>query len=231
VSRTGDDADSATARGARRHAPATLRNRDPILALLREELPERGAVLEVASGSGEHALWFARALPGLSWQPSDPDAEARASIAAWAAEASLPNLRSPLALDACDEDWPVDRADAVVCCNMVHISPWRAAEGLFAGAGRLLAEGGPLFLYGPFLEDDVPTAPSNVAFDLSLRSRDPDWGLRRVSALDELAERAGLVRTRRESMPANNLVLVWRRRGADARTRGPARDGRVRASC
>lgn len=195
----------------RRHAPATLRNRDPILAVLKEELPASGTVLEVASGTGEHAVHFAASLPALRWQPSDADEGALASIAAHAADAALPNLLPALRLDASSASWPVSRVDAIVCCNMVHIAPWSSAEGLFAGAGRVLAQGAPLVLYGPFVEAGVATAPSNVAFHESLKARDPRWGLRDVAALDELAARSGLVRTRRVAMPANNLTLVWRR--------------------
>ena len=197
---------------ARRHAPATLRNRDAILAILREELPGSGLVLEVASGSGEHAAHFAAAMPQLDWQPSDPDPAALASIDAWAEDAGADNLRPALRLDAASTDWPLPRADAILCCNMVHIAPWFAAEGLFAGAGRLLPLDAPLILYGPFIEADVPTAESNLAFDVSLRERDPAWGLREVAALDTLAATAGLYRSRRIAMPANNLMLIWRRR-------------------
>jgi len=195
----------------KRHAPAAARNREPIAAVLTEDLPASGLVLEVASGTGEHAVHFARTFPALAWQPSDPDAEARASIAAWLEEAELPNLRTPLALDAAAPEWPIDRADAVLCINMVHISPIAAAEGLLAGAARLLERDAPLILYGPFLEADVDTAPSNLAFDASLRARDARWGLRSVEWLDELAASNGFRRTRRVAMPANNLALVYRR--------------------
>lgn len=198
----------------KREAPATQRNREPIAAVLAEELPGRGLVLEVASGTGEHAVFFARTFPQVEWQPSDPDPEALASIAAYAQEAGLPNLRPALRLDAAAAEWPVMRADAVVCINMVHISPWEASEGLFAGAQRLLADGAPLVLYGPFLEAEVQTAPSNLAFDESLKARDPRWGLREVAEIDALAARCGFARTRRVAMPANNLMLVYRPRGA-----------------
>lgn len=197
---------------ARRHAPATLRNRDPILAVLTEELPVVGTVLEVASGSGEHAVHFATRLPALCWQPSDPDADALASIDAWTAATGVTNVSPAVRIDAAASDWQLEEADAVFCANMVHIAPWKAAVGLFAGAGRLLPPGAPLILYGPFIEDGVPTAESNLAFDVSLTSRDPRWGLRTVEALDALADAAGLARTRRVAMPANNLMLVWRRK-------------------
>jgi hypothetical protein len=196
----------------KRHAPATARNRDPIAAVLAEELPERGVVLEIASGSGEHAVHFARLFPQLDWQPSDPDRDALASIAAWRDEAQLPNLRPPVALDAAAAKWPAVRPDAVLCANMAHISPPQATEGLFAGAGRLLPAGAPLVLYGPYIENDVDTAPSNLAFDADLRRRNPSWGLREVAWLDELGHAHGFARARRVAMPANNVTLVYRRK-------------------
>jgi len=152
-------------------APAVARNRDPILAVLREVLAAPGTVLEIASGSGEHAVHFASALSHLVWQPTDPDDEARRIIAAHAARAQLPNLLPPLELDAAAAAWPVERADAIVSINMIHIAPWRAAEGLMAGAGRLLAPGAPLYLYGPYRQHGRHTAPSNAAFDESLKAR------------------------------------------------------------
>jgi hypothetical protein len=196
---------------ARAHAPATLRNREPILERLRAELPPSGTVLEVASGSGEHAIFFAAALPSLRWQPSDPDPAARASIAAWAATADLPNLAPPIDLDVMAPAWPIERADAVVAINLLHISPWAATAGLVEGAARLLAPGAPLLVYGPFLEDGVETAPSNLDFDSSLKTRNPAWGLRRVEAVAQAAAPwfDGPVR---HAMPANNLVLLFRRR-------------------
>ena len=195
----------------KRHAPAAGRNREPIAAVLTEDLPQAGLVLEVASGTGEHAVHFARTFPDLAWQPSDPDPEARASIAAWREEAALPNLLPPLALDAAAPDWPIAGADAVVCINMVHISPPRATEGLVTGAARLLTAGAPLILYGPYREADGETAPSNLAFDRDLKARNPEWGLRTVEWLDGLAAGSGFRRTRRVAMPANNLTLVYRR--------------------
>jgi len=195
----------------KRSAPAALRNRDPIAAILAEELPASGLVLELASGTGEHAVHFAARFPALVWQPSDPDAGARASIEAWRAESGLSNLLPPIELDAASADWPLDRADAMLCINMVHISPPASAEGLMAGAGRLLAPGAPLILYGPYLEDGVETAPSNLDFDRSLKQRDPRWGLRDIAWMDEIAAASGLSRMRRVAMPANNLMLVYRR--------------------
>jgi SAM-dependent methyltransferase len=195
-----------------RSAPAALRNRDAIAAVLRESLPVSGLILEVASGTGEHALHFARLFPGLEWQPSDPDSEARASILAWCESAGLPNLRRPVALDAASDRWPVERADALLCINMVHISAWRETEGLMRGAGRVLREAGaPLILYGPYRREGVETAPSNEAFDASLRSRNPQWGLRDVEAVAGEAERHGLRLDKLIEMPANNLTLIFRR--------------------
>ncbi|PTD24198.1 DUF938 domain-containing protein [Sphingomonas fennica] len=196
---------------ARRHAPATARNRDPILAVLRDVLPSAGLVLEVASGTGEHAVHFAAALPGLVWQPSDPDPQARASIAGWAAEAGLANLRPPIALDATATDWPIDRADALVCINMVHISPWAATLGLFAGAARILPPGAPLVLYGPYFRAEIETAPGNRAFDADLKARNPEWGLRDLAEIGAVAADAGFAREAVAEMPANNLTVVFRR--------------------
>lgn len=195
----------------KRHAPAAGRNREPIAAVLIEELPHSGLILEVASGTGEHAVHFARTYPDLTWQPSDPDPAALESIAAWREEAALPNLLSPLVLDAAGTDWPLAQADAVLCINMVHISPIAATEGLLAGAARLVASGAPLILYGPYFEAGTEPAQSNLAFDRDLKSRNPEWGLRSVEWLDALADAAGFRRTRRVAMPANNLTLVYRR--------------------
>lgn len=191
-----------------RHAPATARNRDPILAVLRDILPASGLILEIASGTGEHVRHFAESLPDLDWQPSDPDTDALASIVAWTE--GLPNIRAPLRLDASAPDWPVKRADAILCINMVHISPWSATEGLFAGAARLLASGAPLYLYGPYRRAEVPTAPSNEAFDESLKARNPEWGLRRLEDVVALAERTGFGLDRVMEMPANNLSVAFR---------------------
>jgi hypothetical protein len=197
---------------AKRHAPATERNREPIAEVLARELPQAGRVLEVASGTGEHAVFFAARFPGLAWQPSDPDTEALASIAAWRADYAGDNLSPPVLLDASAPDsWPVSEADAMVCINMVHISPWAATEGLFAGAAEVLSSsGGPIILYGPYLEDHVETAPSNLAFDASLKSRNPVWGLREVGAVDRLAAAHGYARSASYALPANNIMLTYR---------------------
>jgi SAM-dependent methyltransferase len=191
----------------KQHAPAAERNAAPILDVLARALPDAGLVLEIASGSGQHAIYMARALPRIEWQPSDPSSEALASIAAWRDEAALPNLRAPLALDV-RAPWPIDRADAVVCINMLHISPWTAAEALFAGAARVLPPAGVLYTYGPYRIDGV-TAPSNEAFDRSLRARDDAWGVREVRELERIAR--GFALTEMVAMPANNHSLVWTR--------------------
>lgn len=196
----------------RRHALATARNRDPISAVLREELPATGLVLEVASGTGEHACHFAALFPALEWQPTDPDPGAIDSIAHWRNHEGHTNLRTPLILDAASSDWAVGNAGALLCINMVHISPWGAALGLLDGAARLLPEGAPLILYGPYIRDDMPTAPSNLAFDADLRARNSEWGLRRLEDVTAEAAHRGLSRTRLVEMPANNLMLVFRKR-------------------
>jgi hypothetical protein len=194
----------------KRRAPATERNREPIAAVLREVLPPRGLVVEVASGTGEHAAYLARMLPELDWQPSDPDPDALTSIAAWVADAGLPNLREPVQLDA-GGTWPITQAGAVLCINMVHISPWAATLGLLDGAARLLPSGAPLYLYGPYRREGILTAPSNEAFDRSLKERNPEWGLRNLEDVAAEAERRALRLDRVVQMPANNLSVVFRR--------------------
>ena len=193
----------------RQHAPAAARNREPIREVLARELPSHGVVLGIADGSGEHAAHFARAFPHLDWQPTDRDDAALASIDAWRADAQLSNLRPALRLDVTDARWPLDSADAITCINMIHIAPWEATLGLFAGAARLLAPGSLLYLYGPYKFDGEFTAPSNEAFDQSLRSRDPRWGVRDVSDLRSAA--TGFTLREIISMPANNHSLVFRR--------------------
>lgn len=196
----------------KRHAPATERNREAIADVLVAELPASGSVLEIASGTGEHAVFFAARFAGLCWQPSDPDAEAVASIAAYREEYAGDNLAAPLLLDASSPDsWPVNHADAILCINMVHISPWAATKGLFEGGARCLgARNLPLILYGPYFEQGVKTAASNLEFDASLQARDPSWGVRDAEKVDALAAAHGLTRTARYALPANNLVLVYR---------------------
>ena len=193
-------------------SPAVARNRDPILAVLRRFLPDHGTVLEIASGTGEHAAYFAAHLPHLTWQPTDADPDALASIAAHRATANAPNLRAPIEIDVTAPVWPVTRADAVVSINMIHISPWSAAQGLMTGAAKLLAASGVLYLYGPYKENGVHTAPSNAAFDASLKARDPRWGVRDVGDVRKLADGHGFDFVERVAMPANNLSLVFRRR-------------------
>ena len=195
----------------RRHAPATLRNRAPILEVLRRVLPPSGLLLELASGSGEHAVHFAAALPGWTFQPSDVDPDALASIAAWIAESGAANVRPPLVLDVIADDWPVPTLDAVFCANMVHIAPPEAARGLMAGAGRHLVAGGVLIVYGPFRIGGAHTAPSNAAFDADLRARDARWGVRDLEWLQQLGAAHGLTLAERVAMPANNQTLIFRR--------------------
>ena len=199
---------------ARRSAPAASRNREPITKVLKDWLPEKGLVLEIASGTGEHAVHFAREFPNLGWQPSDTHPDALASIRAWQRAADLPNLREPIAIDVAAPDWPIDRADVLLNINMVHISPWACALGLLDGAARVLSPGGSLVLYGPWLKDDIETAPSNLAFDEDLRHRDPDWGLRRVEDFAAAAKKRGLNLREIRAMPANNLMLLFRRTAA-----------------
>lgn len=196
---------------SRRTAPAAERNKDPILEVLRAALPSQGTALEVASGTGQHVVHFAAALPALKWQPSDPDADARASIAAWTAELGLSNVSGPLALDVLQVPWPVAQVDAVLCINMIHISPWEATEALMKGSAALLPAGGPLVLYGPYRQGGSHTAPSNEAFDADLRARNPVWGVRDLEAVVGLAASVGLLLDRVVAMPANNLSVVLRR--------------------
>lgn len=193
------------------HSPAAERNRDPILTVLRRVLPSSGTVVSVASGSGQHDVHFAAALPDLTFQPTDVDEEAIASIAAHRAEANLPNLARPIRLDVLDDPWPVASADAVLNINMLHISPWRACEGLFRGCARILERDALLYVYGPFIVDGRPLEPSNAAFDRSLRERSSEWGLRSVGEVEEVARSFGFTREQLIAMPANNLSLIFRR--------------------
>jgi hypothetical protein len=204
----------AQAAGVRRSAPAALRNREPIAEVLAEWLPNSGLILEIASGTGEHAVFFAERFPMLDWQPSDIHPDALRSVRAWRAEAELPNFREPISLDASAVNWPIDRAAAVLSINMVHISPWTSALGLLAGSANILPTAAPLILYGPWLKAGVETAPSNVAFDQDLRRRDSEWGLRRVEDFAAAAAERGLELVETRAMPANNMMLLFRRSAA-----------------
>jgi cyclopropane fatty-acyl-phospholipid synthase-like methyltransferase len=192
-------------------SPSVERNRAPILTILQRVLPRAGVVLEIASGTGEHAVHFASALPHLTWQPTDYDEQALKSIAARRAASGLTNLLAPLALDASAPEWPVKQADAIAAINMIHISPWRATQGLMAGAGQVLSLDGVLYLYGAYKENGGHTAPSNAAFDQDLRRRNPEWGVRDLEEVTKLAEDHGLKLAERIAMPANNLSIVFRR--------------------
>ncbi|MBR2813615.1 MAG: DUF938 domain-containing protein [Reyranella sp.] len=196
----------------KRHAPAAQRNRQPILEVLQPWLPAEGLVLEIASGSGEHIVHFATAAPHLTFQPSDPDAGARASIDAWVRDLGLANVRPALAIDVTSTAWPVERAAAVLCSNMIHIAPWEAAVGLIAGAGRLVPAEGLLFLYGPYRREGRHTAPSNEDFDLDLKRRNPAWGVRDLEAVAALAAEHGFDPPTIAEMPANNLSLLFKHR-------------------
>ena len=213
------------------HSPAAERNQAVILAELQRCLPAQGRLLEIASGTGQHAAYCAAAMPGWHWQPSDPDADALRSIAAWREQASAPGLQSPLQLDVLQPWWPVEPAapvasigsaaslntgaapqwDTLFCSNMLHITPWACCGALMRGAGRLLVSDGQLITYGPYRVEGEPTAPSNEAFDASLRGRNSDWGLRWLHEVQAEAAAAGLAFQRRVAMPANNLLLVFKR--------------------
>jgi SAM-dependent methyltransferase len=201
-----------TSSAMRQHAPSAERNREPILAVLREVLPSSGLVLEIASGTGQHVIHFAAALPQLDWQPSDPNADARASVAAWTAAGGLANVRVPLELDVERTPWAIDAAQAVLCINMVHISPWTATQALFDGASRLLGGGGVLYLYGPYRRHGAHTSPGNEAFDQQLRSRNPAWGVRDMETVVALGEEHGFACGEPVAMPANNFSLVFTKR-------------------
>jgi len=195
----------------RLYFPHVARNREPILEVLRRVLPPEGLVLEIASGGGEHAAYFAENLPGVLWQPTDANIEMFESIAAHRAAVGVANLLETLHLDVTSEQWPVERADALVCCNMIHIAPWAATEGLIAGAGRTLPRGGLLYLYGPYKIDGRHTAPSNQDFDTRLRAQNPLWGVRDLTDVSSLAKRHGLALEETVPMPANNLSVIFRR--------------------
>lgn len=202
------------------HSPAADRNKQPILDLLRTMLGPRGTALEIASGTGQHVAWFAAALPDWTWQPTEADAGLLADLGEVIAYRGLANVRPPVLVDVRSSQWPTQgpefaqRFDAIFCANMLHIAPWSCCAGLMQGAARYLAPDGVLVTYGPYLEDEVVTAPSNLAFDASLKARDPEWGLRRREDVEAEAKRAGLVLRGRHAMPANNLLLVFGRRSA-----------------
>ncbi len=196
----------------RLYRPHVPRNREPILDVLKRVLPAAGLVVEIASGSGEHVAYFAARLPSLVWQPTDADSQALASIAAHRADAAAPNLAAPIELNVTAPVWPVERADALVCINMIHISPWAASEALMAGASRILPAGGVVYLYGPYRIEGRHTAPSNAEFDARLREQNPQWGVRDLGEVTALAARHGLALTETVPMPANNLSVVFRRR-------------------
>ena len=193
-------------------APAANRNKGPILEVLKRWLPARGRIVEIASGTGQHVVHFAKALPDLTWQPTEPDVEWHDSIISWIEFEKLTNVRQPLALDVSHYPWPVDRADAIVCINMIHISPWQATLDLMKGSAHLLRHGGILFLYGPYRRFGAHTAPSNEAFDADLRSRNPEWGLRDMEAVEEVADAQGFEFGDAVPMPANNFSVIFRKR-------------------
>jgi SAM-dependent methyltransferase len=202
------------------HSPAADRNKQPILDVLRTVLPPQGTVLEIASGTGQHVAWFAAALPQWTWQPSDVDASMLPAMAGRIAQEGLANVRPPVLVDVTAPRWPsqgtqfAQAFDAIFCANMLHIAPWACCAGLMQGAARYLAPQGVLVTYGPYLEDEVVTAPGNLAFDASLKARDPAWGIRRREDVEAEATRVGLVLRERHAMPANNLLLVFGRRAA-----------------
>lgn len=202
---------------ARRHAPATSRNRDPILGVLRDVLPSNGLILEIASGSGEHTAFFASHFPDLTWQPSEADRALLPSISAWSedavAETGCANILPPIHLRSNDHPWPVDQADGILAINMVHISPWESCEGLMSGGGRVLGPDGMLLLYGPFIRNDVETAPSNLEFDRYLRQQNPLWGIRHLDDVSDLAAKNDLNLIQAVPMPANNVCVIFRKAG------------------
>ena len=197
------------------HSPAADRNKQAILDVLVQVLPERGRALEIASGTGQHVAWFAATLSGWNWQPSDAQADGFDSINAWVAAQAVSNVRAPVLLDVMAASWlPADhRFDLIYCANMLHISPWATCAALMRGSAQHLAPGGQLITYGPYLEDAVPTSPGNLAFDQSLRERNPAWGIRRREDVEGQAAKAGLKLAARHAMPANNLLLVWTQLG------------------
>jgi cyclopropane fatty-acyl-phospholipid synthase-like methyltransferase len=193
-------------------SPSAARNVGPIVAVLKQVLPTNGAVIEIGCGTGEHVVHFAEAMPNLTWLPSDPDSDSRTSTLSWIKFTGLSNVLPPLDIDVCAKAWGIEQAapfDAIVSLNMVHIAPWAASLGLFAGAGRLLRAGGLLVLYGPFMRNGAHNAASNAAFDESLKARNPSWGLRDIVDLEHVAESTGLRLRETIEMPANNMSLVF----------------------
>lgn len=203
----------------RKYSAAAARNRDAILSVLKMKLPATGTILEVASGSGEHIVYFAKHCPDLTFQPSDPSPEALASIAAWVSEASVPNVKQPVALDVSQYEWQARlieeqsgaSIDGLYCSNMIHIAPWEACTGLITGAGKLLQTGSPLIFYGPFFQNGTEAAPGNVAFDQDLRLRNSLWGIRHLDAIADVANDAGFLAPEITEMPSNNLCVTFRR--------------------
>ncbi|MDB5966308.1 MAG: hypothetical protein JWQ72_2808 [Polaromonas sp.] len=193
-------------------SPAADRNKQPILDVLQQLLPGSGRALEIASGTGQHVAWFAAALPGWTWQPTDAAPEALDSVTALAAQAGLTNVLTPLRLDVLSLHWlpPGDQFDLIYCANMLHIAPWPACAALMHGSVRHLAPGGMLVTYGPYLERGVPTSAGNLAFDQGLQQQDPAWGLRQREDVEREAAQAGLTLAARHALPSNNLLLVWR---------------------
>ena len=197
------------------YSTAADRNKQPILDVLRQLLPDRGAALEIASGTGQHVTWFAAALPGWTWQPSDATPDTFADIESRTTQQSLANVRQPVVIDVTAPEWPLDSArfDLVYCANMLHIAPWPCCAALMQGSARHLAPGGVLVTYGPYLEHGVPTSAGNLAFDEDLRARNPDWGIRYREDVEAIAAESGLCLSARHAMPANNLLLLWSRTG------------------
>lgn len=195
----------------RRFSGPCERNRGPILEVLRATVPSTGTVLEIAAGTGMHAAWFSTHLPQLTWHPTDPDPASRRSIAAWRAHSGGPGLREPIPLDVNAAQWPIPRADVIYNANMVHITPWEATLGLLDGAARTLPTGAPLVVYGPYRRAGVPTAPGNERFDVWLQDQDPRWGLRELERVVAEAAARGLRHTHTIEMPANNVIVVYRR--------------------
>ena len=196
------------------YSPAADRNKRPILDVLCQVLPERGTALEIASGTGQHVAWFAAGLPRWTWQPTDAQSAALASIAAWAVQQGLKNVQPPVQLDVMSPNWllPTAQFDLIYCANMLHIAPWATCAALMRGSALHLADGGRLITYGPYFEDSVATSPGNQLFDTSLQSQDPAWGIRRREDVELEADQAGLCLAQRHLMPSNNLLLVWTRK-------------------